>query len=154
MKLMQNFSKKKLLGVGALFVTTALGGSLTNGCSQGDSGASGRLRSSPKLTVSPSPVPYERKTKVNIAGSGFAPNQELELQIPIGGVLTDISGMVKPAPKTNDQGAFSAQWILDNEIRGKLMEPAAYTLEVLNSDGKVLAKVPFVLEKVEAKKKK
>ena len=154
MKLMQNFSKKKLLAIGALFVTTALGGSLTNGCAQGDSGASGRLRSSPKLTVSPSPVPYERKTKVNIAGSGFAPNQELELQIPIGGVLTDISGMVKPAPKTNDQGAFSAQWILDNEIRGKLMEPTAYTLEVLNSDGKVLAKVPFVLEKVEAKKKK
>lgn len=154
MKLMQNFSKKKLLAIGALFVTTALGGSLTSGCAQGGSGASDRVRSSPKLTVSPSPVPYERKTKVNIAGSGFAPNQELELQIPIGGVLTDISGMVKPAPKTNDQGAFSTQWILDNEIRGKLMEPTAYTLEVLNSEGKVLAKVPFVLEKVEAKKKK
>lgn len=154
MKLMQKFSKKKLLALGALFVTTALGGSLVGGCALGGSGDSERLRSSPKLTVSPSPVPYERKTKVNIAGSGFAPNQELELQIPIGGVLTDISGMVKPAPKTNDQGAFSTQWILDNEIRGKLMEPTAYTLEVLNTKGKVLAKVPFVLEKVEAKKKK
>lgn len=154
MKLIQNISTKTLLAVGGLFVSTALAGSLATGCGQGVSGPSVKAKTSPKLTVSPSPVPYERKAKVTISGSGFAPNQELELQIPIGGVPSDISAMVKPTPKTNDQGAFSMQWILDNEIRGKLMEPAAYTLEVLNSDGKVLAKAPFVLEKVAAKKKK
>ena len=154
MKLMQNSSRKKLLVLGALFVTTALGGSLISACAQGVSGTSVKAKGSPKLTVSPSPVPYERKAKVTISGSGFTPNQELELQLPIGGVPSDISAMVKPTPKTNEQGSFSTQWILDNEIRGKLLEPTAYTLEVLNTDGKVLARTPFVLEKVEAKKKK
>jgi hypothetical protein len=152
-KWIQNVSRKTLLAVGGLFASAALASSLATGCAQEISGASVKAKTSPKLTVSPSPVPYERKTKVSISGSGFAPNQELELQIPIGGVPSDISAMVKPIPKTNDQGAFNTQWILDNEIRGKLLEPTAYTLEVLDRDGKVLAKAPFVLEKAAAKKK-
>jgi hypothetical protein len=153
-KLVQNISRRTLLAAGGLLFSSALAAGLATGCGQGASGTSVKAKASPKLTVSPSPVPYERKAKVTISGSGFAPNQELELQIPIGGVPSDISAMVKPTPKTNQQGSFSTHWILDNEIRGKLLEPTAYTLEVLNTDGKVLAKAPFVLEKVEAKKKK
>jgi hypothetical protein len=153
-KSVQNISRRTLLAVGGLLFSSALAAGLATGCGQGASGISVKAKTSPKLAVSPSPVPYERKTKVTISGSGFAPNQELELQIPIGGVPSDISAMVKPTPKTNDQGTFSTHWVLDNEIRAKLLEPTAYTLEALNSDGKVLAKAPFVLEKVEAKKKK
>jgi hypothetical protein len=33
------------------------------------------------------------------------------------------------------------------------LEPTEYTLEVSSTDGKSLVKVPFVLEKVEKKKK-
>ena len=154
MKSVQNILRRTLLAVGGLLFSSALAAGLATGCGQGASGASFKAKTSPKLAVSPLPVPYERKTKVTISGSGFAPNQELELQIPIGGVPSDISAMVKPTPKTNDQGTFSTHWVLDNEIGAKLLEPTSYTLEVLNTDGKVLAKTPFVLEKVEAKKKK
>jgi len=149
----KNISTPMVLALGGLCLATTLG------CSQGDmsvmkaSSASVMGMSSAKVMVSPSPVPYQRKVKVTISGSGFAPNQELELLMPIGGVPSDISAMVKPKPKTDARGAFSTVWILDNEIRGKLLEPTKYTLEVTNTDGEILAKAPFVLEKVEAKKK-
>lgn len=153
MNLPKNASTKTGLALGGILFAAALG------CSQGDmstmkaSGASAKEMSTAKVMVSPSPVPYQRKVKVTISGSGFAPNQELELLIPIGGIPSDISAMVKPKPKTDAKGAFTTVWILDNEIRGKLLEPTKYTLEVSNTDGEVLAKAPFVLEKVEAKKK-
>lgn len=111
------------------------------------------MMSDAKVMISPSPVPYQRKVKVTISGSGFAPNQELELLMPIGGVPSDISAMVKPKPKTDAHGMFTTVWILDNEIRGKLLEPTRYTLEISNTDGETLAKAPLVLEKVETKKK-
>ena len=147
-------STQTALAVGGMLMAAALAGSPANVRAQGTSGSTVKTMSDPKLEVSPSPVPYQRKVKVTISGTGFAPNQELELQVPIGGVPSDISAMVKPAPKTNAQGAFKTVWILDNEIRGKLLEPTQYTLEVLSADGKVLAKAPLVLEKVAAKSKK
>jgi hypothetical protein len=152
-KLLKSISAKTALALGGILLST------TFGCSQADksamkaSGASTNAMGNAKVMISPSPVPYQRKVKVTISGTGFAPNQEIELQVPIGGVPSDISAMVKPKPKTNGQGAFNTVWTLDNEIRGKLLEPTKYTLEVLNTDGEVLAKAPFVLEKVETKKK-
>jgi hypothetical protein len=151
--LAKNISTPMVLAIVGLCLATTLG------CSQGDmsamkaSSASAMGMSNAKVMVSPSPVPYQRKVKVTISGSGFAPNQDLELLMPIGGVPTDISSMVKPKPKTDAQGAFTTVWILDNEIRGKLLEPTKYTLEVSDADGEVLAKAPFVFDKVEAKKK-
>ncbi len=153
MKLSKNISRRSALALGGIFLSTALGcGGSTPMRAQEAMTASVKAMTDPKVMVSPSPVPYERKVKVTISGNGFAPNQDLELLIPIGGVPSDISAMVKPTPKTDAKGAFSTVWILDNEIRGKLMEPTQYTLEVSSTDGVVLAKVPFVFEKVEKKK--
>lgn len=144
---------KGVLAFGAILLSAALGCSGSTSMRAKDAmAASMKAMTDPKVTVSPSPVPYERKTKVTISGSGFAPNQNLELLIPIGGVPSDISSMVKPAPKTDSKGAFSTVWVLDNEIRGKLLEPTQYTLEISNTKGEVLAKAPLVLEKVEKKK--
>ncbi len=147
-------SMKTVLALGGILLSATLG------CSQMDSSAtkasaasSKAMMSKAKVMISPSPVPYQRKVKVTISGSGFAPNQELELLMPIGGVPSDISAMVKPKPKTNAKGEFSTVWILNNEIRAKLLEPTTYTLEVSNTDGDVLAKTPFVLKKVEKKMK-
>lgn len=153
MKTSKNIFSKGVLAFGAILLSTALGcGGSSNMRAKEAMKASMKAMTDPKVMVSPSPVPYERKTKVTISGSGFAPNQELELLIPIGGIPSDISSMVKPAPKTDAHGAFSSVWVLDNEIRGKLLEPTQYTLEISNSKGDVLAKTPFVLEKVEKKK--
>ena len=153
MNLPKSISAKRTLLFGGILLSTALG------CSQADpdtmkaSGGSAKGMSGAKVMVSPSPVPYQRKVKVTISGSGFAPNQELGLLIPIGGIPSDISAMVKPTPKTDAKGAFTTVWTLDGEIRRKLLEPTTYTLEVLSADGEVLAKAPFVLEKVEKKTK-
>ena len=153
MNLPKSISARTALLFGGILFSTALG------CSQADPGAmkasgdSAKMMSDARVMVSPSPVPYQRKVKVTISGSGFAPNQEVGLLIPIGGIPSDISAMVKPEPKTDAKGAFTTVWTLDGEIRRKLLEPTRYTLEVLSADGEVLAKTPFVLEKVEKKMK-
>jgi hypothetical protein len=147
-------SMKTVLALGGILLSATLGFSQSDkGKMKGSTPSTKAMMSDAKVMISPSPVPYQRKVKVTISGSGFSPNQELELLIPIGGVPSDISAMVKPEPKTDARGTFSTVWILDNEIRGKLLEPTEYTLEVSSTDGKSLVKVPFVLEKVEKKKK-
>jgi len=146
MKLPRSIFTTTALALGAMIMSTGMG------CSQAEHGAMkdakmpAKAMSNAKVMISPSPVPYQSKVKVTISGNGFAPNQDLELLIPIGEVLTDISSLVKPKPKTDGKGAFSTEWVLNNEI--KLMQPKQYTLEVSNTEGETLAKAPFVLEKV------
>lgn len=113
------------------------------------------VKQQPSLVISPLPVAYKRKVKVMIAGSGFEPKQEIALHIVLGGVPSDISFLAKPKPEPNEYGAFATEWTINNEIRAKLLEPTAYTLEVVDEDGSVLANAPlvFVQEKKEAKKK-
>lgn len=113
------------------------------------------IKEQPNLIVSPFPVPYQRKASVMIAGSGFEPKQEISLQIDMGGVPSDISFMVKPRPVANEHGAFSSEWIVDGEIRAKLLSPTAYTLRAVDENGFVLAHTPlvFVAAKKEEKKK-
>lgn len=108
------------------------------------------IKESPKLIVSPMPIPYQRKTSVTIAGSGFEPKQEISLQIELGDVPTDISFMVRPRPVANQYGAFSSVWVLDGEVGRKLLSPTAYTLRAEDENGNVLAHAPFVF--VEPKK--
>lgn len=113
------------------------------------------IKEQPSLVVSPFPVPYQRKTRVMIAGSGFEPKQEISLQIEMGGVPSDISFVVRPRPVANEFGAFSSEWIVDGEIGGKLLSPTAYTLRAVDENGFVLAHAPlvFVAAKKEEKKK-
>lgn len=112
------------------------------------------IKQSPTLIVSPLPIPYQRKTAVTIAGSGFEPKQEVSLHIELGGVPSEISFMVKPRPVANEFGAFSTEWILDNEIRAKLLSPTAYTLRAEDENGSVLAHAPFVFAAVKKEAKK
>jgi hypothetical protein len=114
------------------------------------------IKQSPNLIVSPYPIPYQRKVRVMIAGSGFEPKQEISLQIELGGIPSDISYMLKPAPVPNDFGAFSSEWIVDGEIGGELLSPTAYTLRAEDENGFVLAHAPvvFVPEKKKEEKAK
>jgi len=107
------------------------------------------------VTVSPSPTPYKRKTNVTIAGSGFEPNQEIGIRIMMGGVLSDISFLIKPRPVPNEFGAFASTWKLNREIRRKLLKAAtAYTLSVVDAEGNTIAHAPMVMDKAKKKKKK
>ncbi len=145
-----------LLVAGAAFVAVGFLGTAVFLPVPEATGAWVYVKGEPSLVVSPLPVPYKRKVKVTIAGSGFEPNQEVELHIIMGGVPSDISSLVKPQPKANEYGAFVVEWTIDREIRAKLLDPTPYTLEAVNEDGTVLAHAPlaFVAEKKEKKEKK
>jgi len=113
------------------------------------------IKQQPVVTVSPSPTPYKRKTNVTIAGSGFEPNQEIGIRIMMGGVLSDISFLIKPRPVPNEFGAFASTWKLNREIRRKLLKAAtAYTLSVVDAEGNTIAHAPMVMDKAKKKKKK
>lgn len=136
-----------------LFFLTALLGN--TGCSVGPrQDASMAMGSSePTVTISPNPVEYKRKVKVTISGSGFEPKQQLGFLITIGGVPSDIRGLVKPPlPVTDEKGEFSTVWVIDREIRRKLLQPTSHTIEVIDEDWRPLASATFAFKKPENQK--
>ena len=88
----------------AFFLTLLGGGSYSN-----PFGEVAIAEAGPNITVAPAPVPY-KKGKVWISGSGFKPKQELGIRVMMGGVMSDISFLVKPRPIANEFGAFSSVW--------------------------------------------
>lgn len=143
-----------LAGFAVVFFLTVLGSSVF--LSLPDvSGGWVFVEHQPTVNVSPSPVPYKKKTKVTISGSGFKPQQELGIRVVMGGVLSDISFLVKPRPIVNEFGAFSSVWTLNREIRRKLVKPStAYTITIVDEDGNTLGTAPLVLDKAKKKGKK
>lgn len=109
------------------------------------------VKEQPVLRISPTPVPNKSGTHVTFAGVGFEPNQELGIRLMMGGVTSDIRHQVKPAPKTNAEGAFSADWRMRREFR--LLKPGVHTVSVVNEDGDVIAQAPLVIDKKPKKKK-
>ena len=110
--------------------------------------------SNPTVSISPSQVEYQRKVKVTISGSGFKPKQQLGLLIVMGGAPSDISGLVKPTPVTNEKGEFSSVWVIDGEIRRKLVAPTSHTIEVIDEEFRTLAKATLTFKKPEKEAKK
>jgi len=107
----------------------------------------------PNITIAPAPVPY-KKGNVYISGSGFKPKQELGIRVMLGGVLSDISFLVKPRPIANKFGAFSSVWKLNREIRRKLLKAnTAYTVTIVDEDGNTVGTAPLVFDKAKKKKK-
>jgi hypothetical protein len=98
----------------------------------------------PRLIVWPFVVEYKRKVQVLLAGSGFKPNQRVELRVPMEDLKTDISYSVEPEPIANAFGAFTSLWTLDDEIRRKLLKPIAYTVEVFDEEGRLLTTAPLI----------
>jgi hypothetical protein len=110
--------------------------------------------SNPTVTISPKPVDYKRKVKVTISGSGFEPKQELGLLVVMGGAPSDIGGLVEPKPVTNEKGEFSSVWVIDREIRRKLLAPTSHTIEVTDEEWTPLATATLVFKKPEKEEKK
>ncbi len=105
------------------------------------------------VAVSPTPV-KPKKGNLLIAGSGFKPNQELGIRVMMGGVLSDISYMVKPRPVANKYGAFASTWKLKGRYFKLLKAGTTYTLSVVDMDGNTLGTAPLVIDKGKKKKKK
>lgn len=140
-------------GFALLIVAALLGGT---GSSKGplQSEAVAADAAQPTVTIAPSPVEYKRKVKVTISGSGFKPQQELGLLLEVGGAPSDISGLVEPKPVTNEKGEFSSVWVIDDEIRRKLLAPTSHTIEVVDEDWRMLAQATLEFKAPEMKKEK
>ena len=108
----------------------------------------------PELGVLPAKVEYKRRVQAFISGSGFKPNQEIGIRIMMGGVLSDISYLIKPRPIANDNGAFASVWTLNREIRRKLLTIGSHDLTAVDEDGNELAMTKLTFKKAASKKKK
>ncbi len=108
----------------------------------------------PEVTILPDKVEYKRNVQAVITGSGFKPNQEIGLRIMMGGVLSDISYLVKPRPITNKNGSFASIWTLNREIRRKLITLGSHDLTAVDEDGNELAVGKLTFKKARAAKKK
>ena len=108
----------------------------------------------PDIKVLPAKVEYKRRVPAFISGSGFKPNQEIGLRIMMGGVLSDISYLVKPRPIANSNGAFASVWTLNREIRRKLLTIGSHKLTAVDEDGTELATTKITFKKARSKKKK
>ena len=148
---MKKFNAVLGIAVAAVFVLTLLGG----GSFVSPFGKVAIAEAGPNVSVSPAPV-KPKKGKILIAGSGFKPKQELGIRVMMGGVLSDISFLVKPRPKTNAYGAFASTWKLKGREfkRGLLKAGTAYTVTIVNEDGNTVASAPLVIDKGKKKKKK
>jgi len=137
------------ISVATVFFLTLLGG----GSFLSQIGEVAIAEAGPNVTVSPAPV-KPKKGKLLIAGSGFKPKQELSIRLMMGGVMSDISFMVKPRPIANKFGAFASTWKLKGRYF-KLLKPGmAYTIYIVDEDGNTVATAPLVIDKGKKKKKK
>ncbi len=137
--------------VAAVFFMTLLGG----GSFLSPFGEVAIAEAGPNVIVSPAPV-KPKKGKILIAGSGYKPKQELGIRVMMGGVLSDISFLVKPRPIANEYGAFASTWGLRGREfkRGLLKAGTVYTITIVDEDGNTLATAPLVFDKGKKKKKK
>jgi len=147
-------SKKYRAALGIVFTAVFFLMLLGGGSYSNPFGEVAIAEAGPNITVSPAPVPY-KKGNVYISGSGFKPKQELGIRVMMGGVLSDISFLVKPRPIANEFGAFSSVWKLNREIRRKLLKAnTAYTITIVDEDGNTVGTAPLVFDKAKKKKKK
>ena len=108
-----------------------------------------------RVTTIPLAATLEKGSEILIAGSGFAPNQEIFIAVRSGdGLLTEISGRVAPPTfSANEDGAFAATWDLSRWARRGIGAEGIYTLQVVNSNYELTASSPLGLcdpEKLEA----
>ena len=140
-----------VVSIAVVFFMTLLGG----GSFLSPIGELAIAEAGPNVTVSPVPV-KPKKGKILISGSGFKPKQELGIQVMMGGVLSDISFLVKPRPIANEHGAFASTWGLRGREfkRGLLKAGTAYVITIVDEGGNTLATAPLVFDKAKKKKKK
>ncbi|MFQ5826379.1 MAG: hypothetical protein ACE5IA_03385 [Dehalococcoidia bacterium] len=96
----------------------------------------------------------KKKMPFTILGSGFAPHQEVSILISMGGVVSDISYLMKPPATANVVGAFAGE--ISGKLGGRLYKKkligtydegfhGIYTISAVDMDGNLLATAPLWL---------
>jgi hypothetical protein len=95
------------------------------------------------LVVSPAVVTGDSKNMpLTILGSGFTPGQEVFILIDMGGVVSDISYLMKPTAKANEFGAFAGDVNFARMWKKKLVKEGAYSISAMGMDGTIIATAP------------
>lgn len=82
-----------------------------------------------------------------IFGSGFAPQQPVELNIDLNTVPVNMTGMLKPEPVANEMGAFVTSWKMSRRMYRKsvLGKSGLWTITAVDANGAPLASAPFAV---------
>ena len=92
------------------------------------------------IVVATSSVKMGKKAEVHIAGSGFAPGQELAiLYTDPKGATADLEAYLKPVPKADSKGEFATVWKAGRYVSKKLIQPGVATFRITDSDYDLLA---------------
>lgn len=125
-------AKKRLLGMavalGALFLLSSI-------AMAGDA----------KLMLDVGDVKKGR-LQVKIAASGLKAGQEVGLRTTMGGVLSDVSFLAKPAiEKADDKGMVSSTWGIRGRTIKRLLKPGEHMVELVDADGNMLASAKLMI---------
>jgi hypothetical protein len=123
--------------VGALFLLSALS-----------------MASAGDVMFKVSPKKMKKVGPILIQASGLKPGQEVGVRTMMGGVLSDVSFLAKPAfAKADANGAVASVWAVRGRTIKRLMKNGSYTFNLVDVDGKTLASAKMEIA-VKAKKKK
>ena len=101
-----------------------------------------------------SPKKLKKAGPILITASGLKPGQDVGVRTQMGGVLSDISFLAKPAfAKADANGAVASVWAIRGRTLKRLMKNGSYTMDLVDGDGKTLASAKIEIA-VKAKKKK
>jgi hypothetical protein len=105
-----------------------------------------------EFTVSPGNL--KKAGPILIAASGLKPGQAVGVRTMLGGVLSDVSFLAKPAFEQADaNGAVASVWAIRGRTFKKLMGPGKYNVELVDGDGNTLATAMITVPKPKMKKK-
>jgi hypothetical protein len=101
-----------------------------------------------------SPKKVSKAGAILLFASGLKPGQEVGVRTMMGGVLSDVSFLAKPAfQKADANGAVASVWSIRGRTLKRLLKNGTYDVDLVDADGKTLASAKLTVA-VKAKKKK
>jgi hypothetical protein len=93
------------------------------------------------------------RLQVKISASGLKAGQEVGIRTMMGGVLSDVSFLAKPAvEKADDKGMVSTTWGIRGRTIKRLLKPGEHEVMLVDGDGNTLAKAKLMIPKPAKKK--
>lgn len=101
-----------------------------------------------------SPGTLKKAGPVLLFASGLKAGQEVGVRTMMGGVLSDVSFLAKPAfEKADANGSVASVWSIRSRTFKRLLKPGDYQVELVDGDGNTLATAKMSIPKPKAKKK-
>lgn len=86
------------------------------------------------------------RLQVKISASGLNAGQEVGIRTMMGGVLSDVSFLAKPAvEKADDKGMVSTTWGIRGRTIKRLLKPGDHEVMLVDGDGNTLASAKLTI---------